>query len=237
MLEIQGLKVRYGQIEAVREVSFSVKPGQITALIGANGAGKSSTLRAISGLVPKNSGEIHMNGENLSLLSASQIAERGLAHCPEGRRIFGEMTVRENLLVGGFAARKKWKQEKLIERLRQMTQVFPVLQDKLHHMGSTLSGGEQQMLAMARALMMQPQFLLLDEPTLGLAPQMIAEVMSLVKKIRNEEKVGILLVEQMAFQALEIADEVCVLDQGKVALQGKAEQLKDNPALRKVYLG
>lgn len=237
MLLVENLSVAYGPIVAVRDVSLRVEAGKVVALIGANGAGKSSILRAVSGLAPVAGGGIRLCGEDLKSLSAAQRVERGLAHCPEGRKIFGQMTVLENLQIGGFPIRRSVSAKDIADRIESLLQTFPVLKEKLSHLGSTLSGGEQQMLAMARALVMKPKFLLLDEPMMGLAPKIIKEVLLFVEKLAREEAVGILLVEQMANKALDVADEAYVLEQGQMMLSGSAKDLKNNPLLKKAYLG
>ncbi len=232
MLEVQSLEVRYGAIRVLRGVSLAVKAGQIVALLGANGAGKTTILRAISGLASVVSGRISLEGEDLVGLSPHAITRRGLALCPEGRRLFANLTVHENLLLGGYGRKKASRSEDLDWVLA----TFPRLEERLHQRAGTLSGGEQQMVALGRALMSRPRLLLLDEPSLGLAPLLVGEVFRIINEI-NRRGTTVLLVEQNAHAALNIAHYAYVLENGRLVLQGKGEELLAHPHLREAYLG
>jgi branched-chain amino acid transport system ATP-binding protein len=232
MLAIESLEVSYGAVRVLRGVSLAVAAGQIVALLGANGAGKTTTLRAISGLTPVGSGRILLEAENLVGLPPHAIIRRGLALCPEGRRLFLNLTVNENLLLGGYGRNKA-------SRARDLDWVlatFPRLRERLHQRAGTLSGGEQQMVALGRALMSRPRILLLDEPSLGLAPLLVAEVFRIIKEI-NQRGCAILLVEQNAQAALNIAHYAYVLENGRLVLEGSGEELLAHPHLRQAYLG
>ena len=232
MLAVQSLKVSYGAVRVLRDISFAVEAGQIVALLGANGAGKTTTLRAISGLTPVVSGCILLEGEDLVGLPPHAIIRRGLALCPEGRRLFLNLTVNENLLLGGYGRNKA-------SRARDLDWVlatFPRLKERLQQRAGTLSGGEQQMVALGRALMSRPRLLLLDEPSLGLAPLLVAEVFRIIKEI-NQHGCAILLVEQNAHAALDIAHYAYVLENGRLVLEGSGEKLLAHPHLRQAYLG
>jgi branched-chain amino acid transport system ATP-binding protein len=232
MLAIESLEVSYGAVRVLRGVSLAVAAGQIVALLGANGAGKTTTLRAISGLTPVGSGRILLEAENLVGLPPHAIIRRGLALCPEGRRLFLNLTVNENLLLGGYGRNKA-------SRARDLDWVlatFPRLRERLHQRAGTLSGGEQQMVALGRALMSRPRILLLDEPSLGLAPLLVAEVFRIIKEI-NQRGCAILLVEQNAQAALNIAHYAYVLENGRLVLEGGGEELLAHPHLRQAYLG
>jgi branched-chain amino acid transport system ATP-binding protein len=225
--------VRYGLIEAVRGVSFEVQRGQIVALIGANGAGKSTTLRAISGILPKAVGRVIFLGIDITRARPHQIVERGLVQVPEGRAIVATMSVEENLELGGYTRRDR---QALRQEIAGMYERFPVLGQRRHLPAAQLSGGEQQMLAIARGLLGRPALLLLDEPSLGLAPRLVQEIMRLVARIR-EEGSTVLLVEQNARQALALADHGYVLAGGRVVLEGSGKELQADPLIVKAYLG
>jgi len=233
MLEIAALDVRYGEIEAVRGLSLSVARGEIVALVGANGAGKSTTLAAVAGLHPPAKGRVRLDGEDVTGWPAEAISRRGLALVPEGRRIFASLTVAENLLLGGAVHldRGEWRR-----REDELLDLFPILRKYYRNRGGNLSGGEQQMLAIARALMSKPKIVLLDEPSLGLAPQMIDIVFDLIARLRREG-LTILLVEQNVALALEIADRAAVIANGEVALAGSAAELAASDLVRQAYLG
>ena len=231
MLKIEKLAVRYGGIEAVRDISFEVPQGKIVTLIGANGAGKSSTLRAVAGLV-KSSGSISWNGRELSTLAPEEILRAGVALCPEGRRIFPHLTVLENLKLGGYQ-RKSEEVEHSVERAFTL---FPRLKERSWQPGGTLSGGEQQMLALARALMCNPELIMMDEPSLGLAPILVQEVFDIIREINREGKT-VLLVEQNAFSALQVADYAYVLEVGEITLQGEGRELLHDKRVIDAYLG
>jgi branched-chain amino acid transport system ATP-binding protein len=233
LLEVSDLHVHYGGIHALKGVSFSVEEGQVVTLIGANGAGKSTTLRAISGLVKPSAGTVKFAGEVISGVPAHTIVGRGLVHAPEGRGIFANMTVEENLDIGAFLRRDT----QLVARDREHAlSLFPRLKERLSQSAGTLSGGEQQMLSIARALMSRPKLLLLDEPSLGLAPQVVALIFKIVRTIAAEGTT-ILLVEQNAHMALGVASRAYVLEVGQIVLEGPAKQLAKDDQIRKAYLG
>ncbi len=230
---VENIRVLYGRVEALKGISLDLESGTIITLIGANGAGKSTSLRAISGLIHPTSGEIFFEGRKINNLSPQEIVRSGIAHVPEGRRVFPYMTVKENLNMGAF--RRKGKEE-IREDLEGIFEHFPILRDRRNQTGGSLSGGEQQMLAIGRALMSRPVLLLLDEPSLGLAPLMVREVGRIIGEI-NQRKVGIILVEQNAQMALRLAHKGYVLETGVIALQGSASELIDNEHVKKSYLG
>jgi branched-chain amino acid transport system ATP-binding protein len=233
LLEVNDLSVSYGAIRALHGVSFHVNEGEVVTLIGANGAGKSTTLRAISGLLPVDAGEVIYNGQNITGVEASRIVRRGLVHVPEGRRIFAPLTVRENLEMGAFTRRDKAEIE---ETMQYVFRLFPRLKERLEQTGGTLSGGEQQMLAVGRALMAKPRLLLMDEPSMGLAPILVEEIFEIIGEI-SQEGVTILLVEQNAHMALSVANRGYVLETGAVGLFGASQELAANPRVRAAYLG
>ncbi|HSN67228.1 MAG TPA: ABC transporter ATP-binding protein [Fusibacter sp.] len=232
-LSIKGLIVRYGAVEALKGIDIEVREGEIVALLGANGAGKTSTLRTISGLVEPVSGSIQLYDEEIAGVEANKIAGSGIAQSPEGRAVFREFTVEENLKVGAFTLNNKVQIQKNFERVYRY---FPVLKDRKHQVASTLSGGEQQMLAIARALMSSPKVLLLDEPSLGLAPLIVQDIMRIVKEIK-EEGTTVIIVEQNAAQTLKIADYAYLLELGQIKTHGLAETLRNDPKLIEAYLG
>ena len=234
ILNVNDLNVYYGGIHAIKNISFNIKKGEIVSLIGANGAGKTSTLHAISGLVPIKSGEISLNGENVTNIEAHKLVSLGMAHVPEGRRIFTELTVLENLEMGAYTRNDT---EQIKEDINHMFTLFPRLAERKKQLAGTMSGGEQQMLAMARALMSSPSLLLLDEPSMGLAPLLVQEIFNIIEKINKEENVTVLLVEQNANMALSIADRGYVLETGKIILEGTGKELLSNPEIKKAYLG
>lgn len=233
MLKVDHLSVNYGAIKAVRDVSFDLKKGEIVTLIGANGAGKSTILKTVSGLLHPASGDILFEGWSIAKMSAPKIVAEGISQVPEGRRIFAGMTVKENLQLGAYLRKDKDGIEKDMEA---MFKRFPILKERLKQDAATLSGGEQQMLAMARALMARPKVLLLDEPSMGLAPIYIQEIFDIVKSI-NKEGMTVLLIEQNARQALSIADRGYVLASGEVKMSGTGHDLLNDPAVQKAYLG
>jgi branched-chain amino acid transport system ATP-binding protein len=234
MLQISDLSIYYGKSIALRSVTLEVGDGEIVSLLGANGAGKSTTLRTISGLLTPRSGEIVFMGEKISGLPPHKIVRKGVSHCPEGRRIFPDLTVYENLVMMGAYLRSDRKE--VMESLENMYSLFPKLKERINQRGGTLSGGEQQMLAIGRALMSNPKLLLLDEPSLGLSP---TAVLDLAKRIREIHASGVtvLLVEQNARMALGISDRAYVLEVGKIALSGKAKDLIQVDQVRKAYMG
>jgi branched-chain amino acid transport system ATP-binding protein len=233
MLEIDGIHVFYDQIEALKGISLAVEERQIVTLVGGNGAGKSTALRAISGLLHPRQGEIRFEGRNLAGLGAHDIAATGLVHVPEGRRIFGRLTVAENLEMGAFTRRDR---RAVAEDRERMMQLFPRLRERLRQVAGTLSGGEQQMLATARALMARPRLLLMDEPSMGLAPMLVEQVFETIRAI-NAQGVTILLVEQNAPAALGIASYGYVLESGHIVLSGAGAELLDDERVRRAYLG
>jgi branched-chain amino acid transport system ATP-binding protein len=233
ILEVEMLNVRYGPIHALRDVSLYVEKGEIVTIVGANGAGKSTLLRTISGLVRPSSGTIIFDGEDITHEPPHEIVRRGLCHAPEGRRIFANMTVRENLLLGAYVHNNP---DTLIQDFERVFHIFPRLKEREHQIAGTLSGGEQQMLAIGRALMSRPKLLMLDEPSLGLAPNLVQEIFRTIESI-NREGTTVLLVEQNAHMALRVAQRGYVLETGEVALSDRAENLLRNEAVRSAYLG
>ena len=233
MLEVEGLEVYYGHIRALKGISFDIKEGEIVAMIGSNGAGKSTTLLSITGLVPSKTGTIKFMGKDLLSMDPYDIVSLGISLCPEGRRIFSSLTVRENLLMG--AIQRKDKKE-IKEDIDYVLELFPALKDRMNQTGGTLSGGEQQMLAIGRSLMSRPKLLLLDEPSLGLAPFLVKKIFEVIVDLRKTGTT-ILLVEQNAKQALEIADRGYVLETGSIILEGKSDYLKNHKQVQAAYLG
>ena len=233
MLTVDDIHVFYGNIAAVKGISLTVYPGEIVTLIGGNGAGKSTTMRTISGLLKPKRGEIHFEGERVSGLKGHEVAQRGIAQSPEGRRIFPRMTVTENLELGAFLRNDK---AEILADMERVFDLFPRLKERLTQKSGTLSGGEQQMLAMGRALMAQPKLLLLDEPSMGLAPVLVDSVFETIRKV-NDQGTTVLLVEQNALVALNIADHAYVLETGHITLEGPAKELAHNDEVRKAYLG
>lgn len=232
-LEIRDLCVSYGGIRALKGVSLSVDEGQIVTLIGANGAGKSTTLRAISGLQKMQSGSILYGGEELTSLPAKEIVRRGIIHVPEGRRVFPDMTVAENLKIGAFLRTDK---AAIAQDMDYVYSLFPRLKERSWQLAGTLSGGEQQMLAVGRALMSRPKVLMMDEPSLGLAPLIVKDIFSIIRRV-NQDGITVLLIEQNANAALRIADYGYVLETGTIALSGTGEELLKNESVREAYLG
>jgi len=233
MLAVENLSVNYGAIRALHQVSCSVKQGEIVALIGANGAGKTTILNTISGIVPSISGSVSFEGEDITHMAAHLIVRKGISQVPEGRRVFARMSVLENLEMGGFILPGKQEVARGIERAFSL---FPRLAERRKQAARTLSGGEQQMLAMGRALMSDPRLLLLDEPSMGLAPMLVEKIFEIVDEI-NKSGTTIMLVEQNAAMALSIAHRAYVLETGEVVLSGDAAELARNPEVRKAYLG
>ena len=232
LLQVEDINVYYGAIHAIKGISFEVFPDEIVTLIGANGAGKSTTLNTIAGLLRPRSGRIMLEGKDLTTIPASRIVSQGMALCPEGRRIFQQMTVRENLEMGGYTRPKS----EIPASLEEMFTRFPRLKEREKQIAGTLSGGEQQMLAMARALMSKPKLLMLDEPSMGLAPILVEQIFDIIKEL-HDAGVTILLVEQNAQMALSIADRAYVLETGRIAMTGEASALLKNDDVRKAYLG
>lgn len=233
LLEVKNIRVHYDKVEAVKGISLSVDEGNISTLIGANGAGKTTILKAISGLIKLSSGEILFEGKRIDHMPAHKIVSLGVAHVPEGRRLFGLMTVKHNLRLGAYLQRNKKKLEKSFQEVYQH---FPILKERENQLAKTLSGGEQQMVAMGRALMAQPKVILMDEPSLGLAPIVVAEIAKIIESLRDAG-LSVVLVEQNASLALNLADKGYVLETGTVALQGKSAELIGNEYVKKAYLG
>ena len=232
MLEVRDLKVAYGKILAVKKISFSVEEGQVVTLIGTNGAGKTTTLRTISGLIRPSGGEILFQGKRIDAVPAHEIVSLGVAHSPEGRKIFPKMTIEENLLLGAFS-----RVDGAIKKdLEAAYELFPVLGERRSQLGGTFSGGEQQMLAMGRAMMSRPKLLMLDEPSMGLSPLMMKVIMTTIKTLQSQGTT-ILLVEQNAQAALSLADHGYVLEVGKIVIRGTGKDLLVNDDVRKAYLG
>lgn len=234
MLKVNNIKTYYGNIQALKDVSLEVQEGEIVALIGANGAGKTTTLMSISGINPPRSGEITLDGDPIHELSADRIVQQGVVQVPEGRRIFPDLTVQENLEMGAFLRKNK----RLIQQdLNYVMELFPILEKRRNQAGGTLSGGEQQMLAISRALMARPRVLLLDEPSLGLAPLIIKQIFEILRHINKENNTTIFLVEQNANQALKLADRGYVMENGVISLVDSAANLLANDEVRRAYLG
>ena len=236
MLEIHGISAHYGGVRALDDVSFKLDEKEILALIGGNGAGKTTLLNLISGIIKPSKGNIIFKGKSILSLSPDKIVGLGIIQVPEGRHVFGPLTVRENLELGAYRRRGRQNKKKILDDFDYILALFPVLEKRLKQRAETLSGGEQQMLAIGRALMGRPGLLLLDEPSLGLAPLVVQEIISIIEKLRNEGTT-ILLVEQNARAALKISDRAYVLETGKVRVQGKSSELMENEAVKKAYLG
>lgn len=236
MLEIHGISAHYGGVRALDDVSFKLDEKEILALIGGNGAGKTTLLNLISGMIRPSRGNIIFKGKSILSLSPEKIVDLGIIQVPEGRHVFGPLTVKENLELGAYRRRGKQNKKKILDDFEYILALFPVLEKRLKQRAETLSGGEQQMLAIGRALMGRPVLLLLDEPSLGLAPLVVQEIISIIEKLRNEGTT-ILLVEQNARAALKISHRAYVLETGKVRVQGKSSELMENEAVKKAYLG
>jgi branched-chain amino acid transport system ATP-binding protein len=237
MLTVENLVAGYGKVEVLHALSFRVEKGQLVTLIGSNGAGKTTTMRAISGMLKPTAGTIRLRDRDITGLPSHAVAKVGLAHSPEGRRVFGSLTVDENLQLGAFARiTGKRKREGLVRDFERVYTLFPRLAERKKQYAGTLSGGEQQMLAMGRALMLDPEILLLDEPSMGLAPRLVEEVFRTIRELRAAG-VTMLLVEQFAAAALEVADYAYVMENGHIRHEGPASQLKSDPAVQAAYLG
>ncbi|PWL87854.1 MAG: ABC transporter ATP-binding protein [Escherichia coli] len=233
LLEVSDLKVYYGVIQAIKGISFEVNQGEVVALIGANGAGKTTTLHTVSGLLPAKEGKIIFDGKDISKVPAHKIVSMGMAHVPEGRRIFQELSVLENLKLGAYTRKNK---AEIAESIEMVYDKFPRLKERKNQVAGTLSGGEQQMLAMGRALMSKPRIILMDEPSMGLSPLLVSEIFEIIKEIRNSGTT-VLLVEQNAKKALSIADRAYVLETGNITLSGDASKLINDESIKKAYLG
>jgi len=233
MLEVKNLQVYYGVIQAIKDVSFTVNEGEVIALIGANGAGKTTILHTITGLISAKGGEVLYEGVDLQKIPAHKIVSLGIAHVPEGRHVFAQLSVYENLLLGAFTRKDKTE---IAESLETVYKRFPRLMERKNQLAGTLSGGEQQMLAMGRALMSKPKIILMDEPSMGLSPILVGEIFDIIKSI-SENGTTVLLVEQNAKKALSISDRAYVLETGKIVLTDDANKLMDNEQVKKAYLG
>lgn len=233
LLEVEDLNVYYGAIHALQGISFHIEEGEIVTLIGANGAGKSTTLRSVSGLIRPRKGTINFNNHDITMVPADQIVRLGISHVPEGRKIFAPLTVRENLEMGAYTRNSRTEIQNSME---QVFVSFPRLKERINQLGGTLSGGEQQMLATGRGLMSRPTLLLLDEPSMGLSPILVEEIFRIIKQI-NSQGTSILLVEQNASMALSIANRAYVLETGRIVLSGSAKGLAENPQVKSAYLG
>ena len=233
MLEVKDLEVYYGVIQAIKGVSFQVNQGEVIALIGANGAGKTTILHTVTGLLSPKRGSVVFEGKEITKVPAHKIVSMGMAHVPEGRRVFAELSVYENLKMGAYTRKDK---KEIEESLANVYKRFPRLEERKNQMAGTLSGGEQQMLAMGRALMSKPKIILMDEPSMGLSPIMVNEIFDIIRAV-SESGTTVLLVEQNARKALSIADRAYVLETGNIVLEGKAEDLLENDSIKKAYLG
>ncbi|HSW19706.1 MAG TPA: ABC transporter ATP-binding protein [Ramlibacter sp.] len=233
MLEISNIVCRYGKVEAVKGVSLRVKKGEFVTIIGANGAGKSSTLKAISGLLPPSSGSITFEGVDITRATPQRILSMGIAHCPEGRRVFPQMSVQENLELGAFRRRDT---AGIAEDMQRIFESFPKLHERRQQMAGTLSGGEQQMLAIGRALMSRPKLVMFDEPSLGLAPNIVEKTFEVIQRVRKDGTT-VLMVEQNAYAALDMCDRAYLYESGTMTLQGSGADLIKDPHVRKAYLG
>jgi branched-chain amino acid transport system ATP-binding protein len=233
MLEIKNLEVYYGVIQAIKGISFEVNQGEVIALIGANGAGKTTTLQTITGMIQPSAGEIIFDGKDITKIPGHKIVSMGMAHVPEGRRVFAQLSVYENLKMGAYTRKDK---AEIAESLERVYKSFPRLQERRNQLAGTLSGGEQQMLAMGRALMSKPRIILMDEPSMGLSPIFVEEIFSIIREI-SSEGTTVLLVEQNAKKALEIANRAYVLETGNIVLSGDAHELMNNDSIKKAYLG
>ena len=233
MLEVKGLQVYYGVIQALKDVSFEVNQGEVIALIGANGAGKTTTLHTVTGLLPAKQGSITFEGVDITKMPAHKIVEMGIAHVPEGRRFFSQLSVYENLIMGAFTRKDK---KEIAENLENVYKRFPRLKERKNQRAGTLSGGEQQMLAMGRALMSNPKMIVMDEPSMGLSPIFVNEIFDIIEKV-SASGTTVLLVEQNAKKALSIADRAYVLETGNIVLSGDAKELMNDDSIKKAYLG
>jgi len=233
LLEVEGLKVSYDGVRAIHDASFQVDEGEVVCIVGSNGAGKTTLLKAVSGLLAPDGGHIRFGGTDLSGLSAHEIVRLGIAHVPEGRRLFPRMTVQQNLIMGAFTVKDRGMREQALEHVFEL---FPVLGDRRRQLAGTMSGGEQQMLAIARGLMCRPRVLLLDEPSLGLMPRLVTEIFEMVERI-NRNGTTVVLVEQNVREALELAHRGYVLQTGRVIMEGTGEELLDTDLIRRAYLG
>ena len=233
MLEVKNLEVNYGVIKAIKGISFEVNEGEVIALIGANGAGKTTILHTVTGLIPSKAGQIIFEGKDITKVPGHKLVPMGIAHVPEGRRVFAELSVLKNLKMGAYTRKDK---DEIEETLQKVYKSFPRLEERKNQLAGTLSGGEQQMLAMGRALMSKPKIVLMDEPSMGLSPILVEEIFNIIKEI-SASGTTVLLVEQNAKKALEIADRAYVLETGNIVLSGDAKEMMNNDSIKKAYLG
>lgn len=233
MLELKNIVSAYGNIRALKDISLNVEEGQIVSLIGANGAGKTTTMRTITGLLKPEEGQVFFNGEEITGSPAYQLVSKGISLVPEGRQIIDSLTVLENLKMGAY---QRSDNKEIKEDIKEIYKIFPILDERKNQLGGTLSGGQQQMLAIGRALMSKPKLLLLDEPSMGLAPLFVKEIFEIIKRI-NKQGTTVLLVEQNANMALEVADYAYVLETGSMAIEGPAKEMANNPSVKEAYLG
>ena len=236
MLRIQSLSAFYGNIQALRGVSLHVDDGEIVTLLGANGAGKTTLLNTICGLISSRKGGVTFHDDDITRLSPEKIVKLGISQVPEGRQLFGELSVLDNLILGSYLHYRKRKKE-ITSDLDSIFEIFPILKERQKQLAGTLSGGEQQMLAIGRALMSKPSLLLLDEPSMGLAPKIVSEIFRVVTQLRDDQNTTILLVEQNAHVALDVADRGYILETGRIVLQGTSEELLENKEIKRAYLG
>ena len=236
-LRLEALSTFYGEAQVLKEISLTVRAGQIVALLGSNGAGKTTLLKTLTGLLVPRSGRILFEGRPIEGLPAHRVIAQGIASVPEGRELFGSLSVMDNLLIGTYSLSGKKRAEALGDRLKMVFTLFPILEERVKQKAETMSGGQQQMLAIGRALMAMPQLLALDEPSLGLSPLLVAEVMRVLKEIALKGDISLLLVEQNARAALKIADYVYVLERGEIVLKGPAREVVDSPVIQSAYLG
>ncbi len=234
LVKVSNLSSGYGIVDVLHEVNLELNAGEIVSIIGANGAGKTTLLKTITGFLPVSKGQVHLYSEDITGYSADQMVTKGLAHVPEGRKIFARMSVKENLELGAYAF--NLKASEIRQRISEITDLFPVLGERLKQMAGTLSGGEQQMLALGRAMMSKPKVLLLDEPSMGIAPLLVKKIFETIQLL-NKSGISVLLVEQDANQALSISDRAYVLETGRIVLTGKASELMDNQQIKEAYLG
>ncbi len=233
MLEVKNIEVCYGMIRAIKDISFEINKGEIVALIGANGAGKTTTLHTVSGLLKPSNGQVLFNGKDISKIPAHKIVTMGMAHVPEGRRVFQQLSVIDNLKLGAYSRSDK---KEIADNLKKVYKHFPRLAERKHQIAGTLSGGEQQMLAMGRALMSNPDIILMDEPSMGLSPLLVKEIFTIIEEL-HKAGTTILLVEQNAKMALSVADRAYVLETGSIAMSGDAKEMLNNDDIKKAYLG
>jgi len=234
MLRVEGIRVSYNEVAALHTVSFKVEPGQIVSIVGANGTGKSTLLKAISGVLRLDEGSIFFENQRIDPIPPHRVVEKGIAHVPEGRHLFARLTVIQNLMLGAYTRKSKEHRE---ATLRRIFQLFPIVQERQNQRAGTLSGGEQQMVAIARGLMSKPKLLMLDEPSMGIMPKLVTDIFEMIRQVNQEEGITILLVEQNVQDALELADYAYVLQTGRMVMSGKPSDLLQTDLIKKAYLG